>query len=156
MLRVLRQWRRETEGSVMVEFALISTLFFLIVAGIIDLGHAFYMKQIVTNASREGARYGVMYRTDASGNRVAPTNDNPTVKNYVLTNYLSSTLLPADANANVTLGGPASTASNGTDIKGMDLTVTVTAKKTWIVLDNFIPGIGQYITLTASTVMQCE
>jgi Flp pilus assembly protein TadG len=156
MLRILRLWQRETKGSVMVEFALASLVFFLIVTGIIDLGHAYYMKQVVTNGSREGARYGVVYRTDTSGSRIAPQNSSPTIKNYLLNNYFNKTPLPSDANVNVTLAGAAATAGNGVDLKGQALEVTVTAKKTWIVLDNFIPSIGQYITLSATTVMQCE
>jgi len=150
------RWQRDTRGSVMVEFAIASLVFCLIIAGIIDLGHAYYMKQVVTNASREGARYGVVYRTDNAGKRLAPSSASPTIINYVLNTYLSQTFLPADANPAVTLAGAAATAANGVDIKGQDLEVTVTATKTWFVLDNFIPSLGGSVTLTASTVMQCE
>ena len=80
---------RQSKGAVAVEFALIATVFFLIVAGIIDFGFAYYMKQTITNASREGARYGITYRTDSNGVRVAPDaitspTISPTIKNYVL------------------------------------------------------------------------
>ena len=63
---------RQSKGAVAVEFALIATVFFLLVAGVIDFGHAYYMKQTITNASREGARYGITYRTDSNGVRIAP------------------------------------------------------------------------------------
>ena len=63
---------RQSKGAVAVEFALIATVFFLLVAGVIDFGHAYYMKQTITNASREGARYGVTYaRNSAATVRVA-------------------------------------------------------------------------------------
>ncbi len=46
--------------------------FFLLVAGVIDFGYAYYMKQTITNASREGARYGITYRTDSNGAADSP------------------------------------------------------------------------------------
>ena len=62
---ILRFLRR-TKGAVAVEFALIGTLFILLIAGVLDFGHAWYMKQAITNASREGARYGITYQTNSS------------------------------------------------------------------------------------------
>ena len=100
-----RRWHRETEGSVMVEFAIVSFVFLLIIAGIIDLGHAFYMRQLVTNASREGARYGVVYQTDASGSRKPPSDYSPSIQTHILNDYLSQTLLPPDANPQVKVSG---------------------------------------------------
>ena len=67
VLRRLRHGLRDTSGAVMVEFAVVCLVFLTVVAGIIDLGLAFYVDQVITNASREGARYGVVYATDSSG-----------------------------------------------------------------------------------------
>ena len=36
---------RQTKGAVAVEFPIIGTLFLLIIAGVLDFGHAWYMKQ---------------------------------------------------------------------------------------------------------------
>ncbi|MGQ9687484.1 MAG: TadE/TadG family type IV pilus assembly protein [Desulfobaccales bacterium] len=152
VLRVWRQWRRDTRGAVMVEFAVASLVFFLIIAGILDLGHAFYMRQVVTNASREGARYGVTYRTDTNGHRIPPCNITPSIASYLLNDYISQTLMPPDANPQVTVSGDGYT----TGEKGTNLEVRVSAVKTWFILDNFIPGLGESITLEAATVMQCE
>ena len=44
-----------TKGAVAVEFAVIGTVFLILIAGVFDFGHAWYMKQAITNASREGA-----------------------------------------------------------------------------------------------------
>ena len=52
---------RAERGAVAVEFAIVVPIFLLLVFGIVDFGHAWYMKQIVSNASREGARYGTRY-----------------------------------------------------------------------------------------------
>ncbi len=134
----------------MVEFAILCTVFLLIVAGIMDLGHAFYMDQVITNASREGARYGVVYRTDASGNRMAPASFSPTIKNHLLTDYKLGSYLPSDAGADVTVTGDTSTTS------GDKLEVKVTARKYWFILDNFIPNFGSYKDMSATTVMRLE
>ena len=47
-------------GQSMVEFALILPLMILIIAGIFDLGRAFFASITITNAAREGARYGTL------------------------------------------------------------------------------------------------
>ena len=110
------------------------------------------MKQAITNASREGARYGITYQTNTSGVRIAPSALNPTIQNYILTKYLTNAMLPSDANPTVTLGGTGYT----TGTKGSGVEVTVTATKTWFMVSGFIPGLGNQKTLPAKTVMLCE
>ena len=56
---------RAASGNVVVELALVLPLFLLIVAGIIDLGTLYWEKQVLTNATAEGAR--VAARTAAGG-----------------------------------------------------------------------------------------
>jgi Flp pilus assembly protein TadG len=143
---------RQTDGAIAVEFAIVGTLFLLLIAGITDFGHAYYMQQVITNASQTGARYGITYVSDANGVRIAPNALNPTIRNYILTNCLSSGVLPSDANPSVTVGGAGYT----TGIKGAGLEVTVTATKTWFIVSSFIPGLGNHITLQAKAVMLCE
>jgi Flp pilus assembly protein TadG len=147
----LRQLRRQVRGSVAVEFGIIAPVLILLVAGILDFGHAWFMKQVVTNASREGARYGVTYRANTTGVRIAPNGFSPTIQNYVLTNYLTNAGLPSDANPNVTLAGAGLT----TGTHGSPLEVTVTATKKWFVI-SMVPGMGTQHVLTATTVMLCE
>ena len=67
-----RRFHRRTEGMAAVEFAILGSVFLLFLGGIMDLGHAWYMKQVVTNASREGARYGVTFRVDSHATRIKP------------------------------------------------------------------------------------
>ncbi len=152
ILHILRHCYRETKGAVMVEFAIVVLVFCLIIAGIMDLGHAFYMRQVVTNASREGARYGVVYQTNAAGQRLPPSSYSPSIQAHILNNYLSQTYMPPDANPQVTVTG----AGFATGTAGTPLEVRVAANKTWFVLDNFIPTLGNQITVAATTVMQCE
>lgn len=57
----------EQSGQSLVEFALLFPVLLLILLGAIDLGRAFNAYVTITNASREGARYGVTHPTDAAG-----------------------------------------------------------------------------------------
>lgn len=50
--------RRGEQGNVAIEFALILPVLLLIVGGIIDFGRAYWFRQTLTWASREGARQG--------------------------------------------------------------------------------------------------
>ena len=52
------------KGASAVEFVLILPILLLLIIGIIDFGALFYNKQVITNASREGARAGTTRTTD--------------------------------------------------------------------------------------------
>jgi len=52
--------RARSRGQALVEFAIVLPLFFLLVAGTVDLGLAIYSDLTVANAAREGARLGVV------------------------------------------------------------------------------------------------
>lgn len=59
MLTNIRSPRAGREkGNVTLEIAIVLPLLLLITAGIIDLGILFWEKEVLTNASREGARAG--------------------------------------------------------------------------------------------------
>src|SRR6476620_5305403 len=47
-------------GAAAVEFAIVATLFFMLVFGIIDFGFAFHSWNNTANAAREGARRGAV------------------------------------------------------------------------------------------------
>jgi hypothetical protein len=49
--------RRDERGANLVELALVVTLLLLLLAGAADVGRAFHSYIIITNASREGARF---------------------------------------------------------------------------------------------------
>jgi Flp pilus assembly protein TadG len=53
--------RRRSAGQALAEFALVAPLFFLILFSIIDFGRYVYYVQILNNAAREGARYGIVH-----------------------------------------------------------------------------------------------
>ncbi len=51
---------RARSGAAVVEFAIVAPLFFLLVLGIIEFGRMVMVQQVLTNASREGARVAVL------------------------------------------------------------------------------------------------
>jgi Flp pilus assembly protein TadG len=144
------------QGAIAVEFALVLPVLLLLVFGIVDFGHAWYMRHLMSDASREGARYGTRYLTDASGHRILPKNLNPTVANYVLQTWGLTSRLPADASPTVVPSGAAATETNASILAGEDFIVTITATKTWFVLGSLIPGLGSSKTLNVTTTMTCE
>jgi Flp pilus assembly protein TadG len=58
-----RSWLDE-KGQALAEFALVLPLIMFFIAGILEFGRAWNIKQAVTDAAREGARYTVV-RDDA-------------------------------------------------------------------------------------------
>lgn len=157
---------RQEQGGIAVEFAIILPVFLLLVFGIVDFGHAWYMDHLMSNASREGARYGTRYVTaDGTNNRILPSNLAPSIANYLKFNSGENGglggiglthLLPTGSNPTVTPSGPGWTETNPLALAGKDLTVTVSARKTWLVISRLVPGMGSYKDMTVSTTMKCE
>jgi Flp pilus assembly protein TadG len=58
--RLLVRWRRHTRsrGQALVEFALVLPIFLLLVFGLFDLGRVVYVNNALSEAAREGARWG--------------------------------------------------------------------------------------------------
>jgi Flp pilus assembly protein TadG len=137
--RILRLGRRE-DGIAALEFALVIPILLLLVVGGMDFGHMLYIDHLITNASREGARYAAKY-TDPP---VDPTSS--AISTYVKTtlNYNSFNL-----DSLVVSGSYAGTTPNRV------ATVTVTADKHWWILGS-LPGFTNPTTLTAKTAMAVE
>jgi Flp pilus assembly protein TadG len=145
----MRTGNRE-KGASAVEFALVLPVLIVILFGIIEFGFIIYDKAVITNASREGARTGIVYRQDVSSG--APT--------AVSTADITSTVVNYCMGALITLGGgpavPSTTVTGNCAVAGSALTVAVSYPYTFLVLPNFVNGLSGAITLNASTVMNCE
>lgn len=61
------KWGSPSRGQSLVEFALALPAILLIFFGIIELGRAFLIYSEVSNAAREGARYGMVQPGDSVG-----------------------------------------------------------------------------------------
>ena len=64
-MRWILSFIRTHRGQAIVEFALILPFLLVIVGGIVDWGLAFFVGQVIENASREGARVGAVIPPNA-------------------------------------------------------------------------------------------
>ncbi len=149
---------RECDGAAAVELAIVGTVLIMILLGIIEFGFLWYQRQVITNASREAARYGVTYRTRADGTRLAPRNfTSPTIA-QVVDNYCANRI-PAGSWTVAPLGGTAAAVGDGVDLHSpppaRTVIVTVTCTNQMDLLGGLIPALAN-ITFTAQTIMNCE
>jgi Flp pilus assembly protein TadG len=130
-------------GAAMVEFAIVLPVLLMLIFGMIELSILLYDKAMITNASREGTRLGILYRP----NPVLEEDITNTVDSYLLNNLISL----GDGSANWT-----TTVSGQCSYTGAPLTVTVTYPYNFLVLPNFVQSLSGTLTLSAQTVMRCE
>jgi Flp pilus assembly protein TadG len=136
-----RRERHGEEGQALVELAIVLPVLLLILVGIMEFSLLLYNQQVITNASREGARFGIVARTPR---RTAAQIDS------VVASYCDSHL--------VTFGSglpTSSTAATGTAF-GDDLTVTVTYPYDFLVLPSFIGDLAGGMNLQAWSTMKYE
>jgi Flp pilus assembly protein TadG len=81
----------ERRGAATVETALVLPVFFMVMLGIVEVGRAFMVSQLLTNAAREGARTAIM------------TNSTNTEVETVVKDILQRTVGVAPANVAVTI-----------------------------------------------------
>lgn len=62
--KVYRLCRKNRRGAAAVEFAIVAPVFFLMIFGMIEFGRMVMVQQVITNASREGARLAVLDGTN--------------------------------------------------------------------------------------------
>lgn len=60
--RVIRIRTSDQRGAAAVEFALVLPVLLALLVGTVDMGLMLYDKAVITNASREGARAGIVLR----------------------------------------------------------------------------------------------
>jgi hypothetical protein len=135
MMNVGKKLRSES-GAAAVEFALLLPVLMLILFGIIEFGLALHQQAILTNASREGARLGIVSCDLTSPN--CPPDVNAKIDTY---------LIGAGINPANVLRTPAPTLTGGT---GSAVIVTLTLPYTPIT--SFIAP----ISLVARTEMRHE
>jgi Flp pilus assembly protein TadG len=138
--------RRSAEsGASMVEFALILPILVVLLFGIIEFGILFYDKAVITNASREGARAGIVYAD--------PRMPSGEIEDIVLS-YCQNFLITFGAAVMPTVStNPGDTTALES---GESLTVTVSYPYTFLVLPNFITTLTGPINLVAQTTMRAE
>lgn len=134
--KLCRSYRNNRRGAAAVEFAVVAPVFLLFALGMIEYGRMVMVQQVITNASREGARVAVL---DGS----TPTDVEGIVNQYLASGSISGaaiTITPTNLDA-VEFGEP--------------ITVTVDvpfSQVSWLPSPMYLGG----TTLSATTVMGRE
>ena len=132
--------RHGQSGTATVEFGLLLPVLLLIVSGIIEFGMALYDKAVITNASREGARAGIVLRVPAVSATEITTR---------VTTYTGNALLGLGAPSPVTVDFPVQT-------NPANLAVRVSYTFRGLALGNLLSAINAPLVLTSTTVMVRE
>ncbi len=140
--RGIRASQARQRGVAAVEFAIVLPILLLIIFGIVEFGVALYDKAVITNASREAARAGVVLKS--------PKLTATAIQNVVL-NYTSSRLLTFGTQSAPTVS---TTGQGGTF--GTPLSVTVSYSYSGLALGQLMSAVTGPITLSATTVMNNE
>ena len=137
-MRVHKKLRSES-GASAVEFALLLPVLMMILFGIIEFGLALHRQAILTNASREGARLGIVQSVPAITTAAVDAK---------IDSYLGPAGIPPGTVGRTIVGVPGS-------VTGVPVIVTLTLPYTFTVLPN-LTSVASLITLTARTEMRHE
>ncbi len=146
---------KNQNGAAIVEFAIILPLIILLVMGIGEFGLAWYNSQVIINASREGARAGIVRGTDFSDNVTIRS----IVKNYSnprLVDFRGTSLTNADIKMyiNQIILPPSDNTTRQNAAFGTDFKVEVTYNYGFLVPALF--HLGPTLTLRGRTLMKME
>lgn len=137
---------RNQRGVAALEFAIILPLLILLLFGIIEFGLLIYNQHIITNASREGARSGIVARAPALTSGELQTGIDNLIKNYCQDKLITFGSA-SDPVVTVTLSDNFTFPS---DTFGEDLTVAVNYQYDFLVIPISIGPIQ------AETIMKME
>jgi Flp pilus assembly protein TadG len=139
-------------GQALIEFALVLPILLAVIFGAVELGTAFYDKAVLTNGSREGARFGVVAttprKTDAEIRTVVRTYAQNNLINFKQADTIGVTfnLTPASAR----------TPGSATCPTTCNLEVTATYSYRFFLLPKFLTNFTGPLTLRAVTSMKME
>lgn len=130
-------------GGAAVEFAILLPVLLIILVGLIDFSLIFYNQAVVTNASREATRAGIVLKT--------PKMSNDEIRKVAL-DYCSAHLIsPGGAKAPTVVVSQSSSAAFSTP-----LSVNVSFVYTGLFIDTFLSALTGPLTVSATTVMLNE
>lgn len=146
-MKMGRSLRRQ-KGSELVEFAISATVLFLLLFGIIEFSVALFDKATLTNASREGARTGILFKPEPRDLAAEDTAIEQAIRDYA-EQYLISLGGAAEMDITIARSDPGMS-------PGSDVTVTVDYPYQYLVLPGFIGDLGGVLNLSSVTVMRAE
>jgi len=130
------------EGTSAIEFAILLPLLVIFLFGIVEFSILFYDKAVITNASREGARAGIVFSD--------PRLTDDQIRSVVNT-YCSNHLITFGTANSVNTTFPVRGSSSGDT-----LAVNVVYHYDFLVVPNFISNLAGGIDLGSETVMRME
>lgn len=142
--------RRRSRGQALAEFALLLPVFFLIVAGTLDLGRVFYAQISLTNAAREGAVQAADTPSSFQAGQPCDTDSNLVMCRVLLEAKDSFVdVEPADVSLECVPADCARAVGN---------TVTVTVQGSFVLLTPLLNAVfgGQTLSLSGSATAQVE
>ncbi len=144
----MKAWMDNQRGTAAIEFAIVLPLLMVFIFGIIEFGLVFYDKAMVTNASREAARAGIVYRDPPL--TVAEMQS-------VVDSYCGGRLISFGGGPSPTTTVPSGECTN----HGDELVVNVAYQYEFLLLPDFLTafftgGMPGSIDISAETRMRCE
>jgi Flp pilus assembly protein TadG len=142
---------RGRRGQALAEFALILPVLFLLIAGIIELGRGWNIKQAVTDAAREGARYTVIADD-------AVVHDSAFVKSKIRERLSLANIATTDPPTTITIDPMASYKCPAGVGSGAEMTVSVATdyRMGWIGALLKWAGGSSTITISSNATMRNE
>ena len=144
----------KTRGAALVEMTLLAPILFMLLFGIVEMSLLLYNQAMITNASREGARFGILFNTNSSGGY--QRQDDGDIQDRV-DQYLANHLIGfPPGTATTVIGTEAAPGNSGPIGSGDFLRVTVTYPYNFLVLPGFVNSLTGTAQLSAEAVMRLE
>lgn len=131
---------KDQKGVALVEMALVAPILVVVLFGLLEFGYIIYSKEVIANASREGARLGVVLSN--------PPKTQAEIEAQVRSYLEKSGFDPAEAAVTYPNGLPGAS--------GTPFAVRLDYSYNFKVLPNFIQNITGSLGLTAEAVMLME
>ena len=139
---------KSEKGAAAVEFGIVLPFLVLLIVGIMEFSILFYNQAVITNASREGARAGIVW----SEPNLSDAEIEAVVNNYCAGHMITfGAASGATTSVSLAGSGPA-----GGPVAGDPLTVLVNYHYDFLVIPNFLSGLTGGIDLAGQTVMRME
>jgi Flp pilus assembly protein TadG len=146
------KWINE-KGAAVVEFAIVLPLLLVIVFGIVEFGFVMYNQAMLTNAAREGARFGITIGEERKSTAQITQVVNDYCADYLFTFKSGSATAPETV---VKVNGVETDPFGGLQPAQDYVTVEVSYSYDFLILPSFITNLGVSKNLAASATMRAE
>ena len=136
---MIRKTRKNERGASLLEFAIVASLFFTSLFGVLEFGRLLWVHNTLRDAARRGARYAVIRKNDAAG--IAA------VKNMVV--YGDPNANPATATPVAAGLTPANVQVDYVNFNGIQLSARATVSINSYQFKFSVPLVGGTVTMPA-------